>query len=717
MKNASTESIASCGTHSTCETEQGPSECVKVNHCLFLDSMPALPEEVLSHHPNYKGMFCNIPDDEVSAVNLYRLFCKAVMDRKGKGSNSADPFSSEESDEDEEKELIIDQLSAYAEAAMSREHRTHIYAVLVLHKFARLIRWDHSGAVVTEKFNYKTHPEILGEFFWRFAHMTDEAQGYDPTAQLVSPGTTLCRLMDKMAAEKLPHPFDYIRVAFQKSLDAKWLRYKLAVEDKERGTRYFLVGKPQYISSGLVDNGTRSYVAIDIEKEQFVHLKDQRRLTCDVMDNSEKEQDEKDDHPLRTGGPHLEGDILAYLNKMGVRNVPTALCHGDVVGQVTATQDVWKTIPRMPWNTTCSRYDPPSKLVHYRLVEKEVGQPLSEFKTSLELVKLISDCLIAHEDAANLACVLHHDVSPGNMIMYPVEVTNRKGVTKHLWTGLLNDWELSKPITKPGTVGVARREGRTNAWKFVSSAILDDKFRQLTIEDELESFFYVLVYYGVRYLKHNSKDVASFMLDFFDSYSFSNGEYSCGSTKRSAIHHGELKWPDCRDVFFTGEGSHPHPLNDLIATMSPWFQRRYRMIEFGKRLCTPSSNVQVPGEPPDNTETNEYVDVLTNEDIQDDDDDDSKAHEDNTNGDGDEMKSAKATSELKGHRAMRLLLRQAVRTANWPSADKIGDQLPRGYTSKRTRGSKDSDAATTGEKRRPEDVLADIYMRKRPRHA
>ncbi|OBZ74001.1 hypothetical protein A0H81_06313 [Grifola frondosa] len=82
MENASTESVASRGTHSTCETEQGSSECVKVSHCVFLDSMPVLPEEVLSHHPDYKGMFCKIPDDEVSAVNLYRLFCKAVMDRK-----------------------------------------------------------------------------------------------------------------------------------------------------------------------------------------------------------------------------------------------------------------------------------------------------------------------------------------------------------------------------------------------------------------------------------------------------------------------------------------------------------------------------------------------------------------------------------------------------------------------------------------------------------
>ncbi|OBZ74253.1 hypothetical protein A0H81_06295 [Grifola frondosa] len=375
---------------------------------------------------------------------------------------------------------------------MSREHRTHIYTVLAMQKFARLIRWDHAGAVVTQKFDYKTHPEILGEFFWRFAHMTDEAQGYDPTAQLVSPGTTLYRLIDRTAAEKLPESFDYIRAAFHKSLNAEWHRYQLAVEDKEKGTRYFLElrghrrrERAVRASEGLVAAGRRG-------------------------DDDDDEQDEKDGHPLRTGGPHLEGDIVAYLNKMGVRNVPTVLCHGDVVGEVTTTQDVWKTIPRMPWSTARSRFDPPFKRVHYRLVEKEVDRPLSEFETSLELVKLISDCIIAHEDAMKLARVSHRDTSPGNMTMYPVEETDHEDVTERVWIGLLNEWELSKPIAKPGLADVARRADRIvrlfpQAYYAVS--ILNDKCRRPTIQDELESFFYVLVYCGVRYLKHTCTGV------------------------------------------------------------------------------------------------------------------------------------------------------------------------------------------------------------------
>ncbi|OBZ74234.1 hypothetical protein A0H81_06329 [Grifola frondosa] len=112
------------------------------------------------------------------------------------------------------------------------------------------------------------------------------------------------------------------------------------------------------------------------------------------------DESEDDDYPLRPGELHLEGDILSHLNKSGVRNVPTLLYHGDVAAQVTETRSVWTTMPERlrkgssSMDSSGDKRHPPSTLAHYRLVEMEVGRPLSEFKTSLELVKLISDCII-----------------------------------------------------------------------------------------------------------------------------------------------------------------------------------------------------------------------------------------------------------------------------------------------------------------------------------
>ncbi|OBZ73892.1 hypothetical protein A0H81_06308 [Grifola frondosa] len=644
-------------------------------HPSLLNSMPVKSPRSFKQ-PDYTNVFNLIPEEEGPEVDLYPKFCDAVMkhkicpgykfipcdtkydmDDKGKNKvdvglhkmagapkdgrpnwinqsmwiefkkkgNGDDAFNDSEQGpfevESSHAAQVRGQLISYAEMAMNRQHRTHLYSVFVMHQVRALIRWDRAGAVVSEKFDYRENPEILGEFFWT-----------------LESSMKLFRLMDTMAEKVLPEPFDYIRQQFKDSLkedslkeDADkvdWPRYKLAVEDKEKGTRYFLVG-------GVMVS---------------------RLIWSDVQ-----------------RGRHRHADVW--------RQMPERL------RKASSSMD-----------SAGDKRHPPSKLIHYRLVEKEVGQPLSEFKKSLELVKLISDCLIAHEDAVKLARVLHRDVSAGNMLMYPFKVTPRNGATKHVWTGLLNDWELSKPIARPGTVDVARREGRTGTWQFMSSAILDDKSRRPMIEDELESFFYVLVYYSVRYLKHNSKDVASFMLDVFDSYSFSNGEYSCGNGKRRLLENAVLRWPENRDVVFTGEGSNPHPLNDLIATMLPWFQGRYRLMELERKLRKPSSSgtqAQAEDGSPDKTETNEYVDVLTNEDLQDDDDDDPMAYEDKTDADGDKTSL----------------------TTNWPSEDKLGDQLPKEYTSKRTRGTADEDAATTGEKRRQEDILATEHLRKRPKYA
>ncbi|OBZ73785.1 hypothetical protein A0H81_06420 [Grifola frondosa] len=678
------------------------------------------------HAQDTRGMFNDIPKKAGPEIELYKIFCKAIEEFednyriRGDGHEPPTPHSP--------------------------------IFVFVMHKFARLIRWDRAGAVVSEKFDYKKNPEILGEFFWRFSHMTDEAQGYDPTAQLVNPRTKLFRLMDEMAKKKLPEPFDYIREAFAQSLEGKWPRYKLTVEDKEKGTRYLLVGEAHGEKPDLVGRGTRSFVAVDVETETFVHLKDQWRYVSDLpveeqkahedtMDGDETDDDETDedveeeddeidedveeseddDYPLRPGELHLEGDILSHLNKSGVRNVPTLLYHGDVAAQVTVTRSIWQTMPERlrkgssSMDSSGDRRHPPSTLVHYRLVEMEVGKPLSEFETSLELVKLISDCIIAHEDAVTNARVLHRDISSGNMLMYPLQVTSREGVTQYVWTGLLNDWELSKPIAPPGTPDVARRDGRTGTWQFMSSAILDDKARRPMIEDELESFFYVLVYYSVRYLGHNSTDVASFMLDFFDSYSFTNGEYSCGQGKRRALENAVLKWCDNQKIVFTGEGSRPHPLNDLIATMLPWFQGRYRMMEREQELRQPSTSgtdAQAKGQ--SETQTNKYAAFVTDEDIG---EELGKSAKNRKKTAADEDAAA-AAANLKGHRTMRLLLRQAVKTAIWPSDDKLGDQLPMNYTSKRTRGGNTgSYATTTGQKHRAEDILAYAWLRKRPRRA
>jgi len=53
--------------------------------------------------------------------------------------------------------------------------------------FARFIRWDRSGAIVTQSFDYIKEPHILASFFWRYAHLNQSQRGYNASVSPASP--------------------------------------------------------------------------------------------------------------------------------------------------------------------------------------------------------------------------------------------------------------------------------------------------------------------------------------------------------------------------------------------------------------------------------------------------------------------------------------------------------------------------------------------------
>ncbi|OBZ77570.1 hypothetical protein A0H81_01933 [Grifola frondosa] len=233
-----------------------------------------------------------------------------------KDGNTDDPWSDDEDSAFEvdamHKNKIRGQLIVYAEMAMNQQQRTHLYSVLVMHHFARLIRWDHSGAVISEKFDLLEEPETLSMFFWQFAHATDDGQGYDPSAQLLGPRTKFYRLMDEMAEMSLDGPFDYIRELFDKSLADDWPRYNLTVEDEEKETRYYLVGKPLSVAPGLVGRGTRSYVAWDIKEDGAPTGANEQHMNDVVQDEElqpeEQNQDQDEEHDQEHDEDHNEDE-------------------------------------------------------------------------------------------------------------------------------------------------------------------------------------------------------------------------------------------------------------------------------------------------------------------------------------------------------------------------------------------------------------------------
>lgn len=281
----------------------------------------------------------------------------------------------------DKRRAILGQILSYAVLVFEYQHRTHHYTIIIFDKFARIVRWDRSGAIFSEKFNYIEEPAKLARFLYRFSRLSPVQRGHDPTATRVLPETPDYELMESYASTpRLIN--DYARKIFQKTLtkDRPW--WRITVEDAH-GPRDFLVGTPTFVASGLVGRGTRGYVALDLNNPDhpFVFLKDCWRV---LHERSEP-----------------EGAILSYLNECGVEGIPSRLCDGDVDGQETISQDVWKA---KHVGETCRM----KQHKHYRLVVKEVGIPLHEFETGQQLLFMFIDCIEGEHVVASDACWTLH---------------------------------------------------------------------------------------------------------------------------------------------------------------------------------------------------------------------------------------------------------------------------------------------------------------------
>ncbi|EJF59486.1 hypothetical protein DICSQDRAFT_21808, partial [Dichomitus squalens LYAD-421 SS1] len=130
--------------------------------------------------------------------------------------------------------------------------------------------------------------------------------------------------------------------------------------------------------------------------------------------------------------------------------------------------------------------------------------------------------------------LLHRDISGGNILILPKVSKEEDGTRALKWTGILVDWEMSKPLQN--TASRPRQPERTGTWQFLSVALLS-RPKIVEICDELESFLYVIIYYAVRYLRSNLEGhaVGNWIDTFFDTYGVTRDAYTCGDKKIATI--------------------------------------------------------------------------------------------------------------------------------------------------------------------------------------
>lgn len=269
------------------------------------------------------------------------------------------------------------QLIAYATEVCARQHRQFLFSILICHHNARLIRWDHSGALVSESFDYSSAEgiELIGEFLWRYTHASPAERGWDPTVVMAS---------DEERAAFAGNP------GLSEWYEEGYVVKMLVWDPEEEEPQAFLVSRPMISPLSVTGRGTRGYMALDIATGGIVFVKDTWRPS------------------LR--GLQPEGWTLKLLHDNAVDNIPVVRCHGDLPNGLGGVQSTTTSAYR---DHACGQ---PRRIItytHYRLVSQTVGRSLIRaLQNSRELLEVTQDAFKGQYP------LLHPETRLSRSIMY-----------------------------------------------------------------------------------------------------------------------------------------------------------------------------------------------------------------------------------------------------------------------------------------------------------
>lgn len=118
-------------------------------------------------------------------------------------------------------------------------------------------------------------------------------------------------------------------------------------------------------------------------------------------------------------------------------------------------------------------------------------------------------------------------------------------------------------------------------WQFTSAWILDHPSSALVTADELESFFHIILYIALRFLRSTCVDVERAIFDYFEASEHVDTRYHCGFTKRYSMKRGCLPEVCGRLYHWLDDtrGGAGHPINFIIGTLLIWFEARYTILK------------------------------------------------------------------------------------------------------------------------------------------
>ncbi|KAK1228047.1 hypothetical protein PQX77_008926 [Marasmius sp. AFHP31] len=373
------------------------------------------------------------------------------------------------------------QLGYYAAAALTAQYRTHFFQLVILRCCARIIRWDRSSAIATQRFDYTKEPELIFEFYERLANLDRAGRGYDPYVTRASKSEAAAAR--KKLASFLPDGWhgrtDYPQKLHRDIKSQAFL--KLETDDGSK----FIIPSPVFYPDCYSPFGrsTRRCLAYNLAAREICFSKDyfaqHYTTTLKEADVYRRIQEKREE-------------------KSSVDPVPFGLCTmiagGDVPGTQTRGHEYWQA----PW--IIGKPQEPVRLIGHRIFLVEVGASIRTFPNFKTVLTCAGDAMEAHSWLLKVLHILHRDLSPGNIIMKR-EPEHGSSVRR----GYLIDFDHAFDLTRTCD---SLSPGRSGTFPFFSIDLLENPQARQTAMDDRESCFYSIVWLGMLHLKHSQSSNA-----------------------------------------------------------------------------------------------------------------------------------------------------------------------------------------------------------------
>ncbi|KAI0788320.1 hypothetical protein C8Q74DRAFT_1446778 [Fomes fomentarius] len=420
------------------------------------------------------------------------------------------------------------------------------YVIGIYGEYARLLRFDHSCALVSERFVLKENPELLQKFLWHFVNPC-----FGKTVVGCDPSITSLSLDDVAWVKKQLGERGENLKTFNK--DVLHGRRMQVYDQKTDTSSWYIVYKAVDINAHLFSRATMVWRTIEdtrgtptsrppklgILKESWRQVvRQSEALFYYRLADKIPEEERYGLTKLECGGDLGELDIrlweqsTLYLHLMPEEQRQLRLSATQV--QLNSSDNAGPSSPSpstppspspspcpSPSPTACAAIghsDPSARhplhyplhqtfswtlalgpkmtyreRSHMRFVVADVGRPVYKFKNTEELVTALQDAVKGHEQAYTKAGILHRDVSIGNILIVDKPSDGS-------FVGFIHDFDY-RHVT-----GIIIRKERTGTFYFMAMDLLAiDDFGPVIhgVHHDLESVYWVLLWVVLRHTKHS----------------------------------------------------------------------------------------------------------------------------------------------------------------------------------------------------------------------